>query len=233
MINIYCDESCHLEHDGINVMILGAVWIEKDKTPKINKELRDIKKRNGLPPHVELKWSKASSSMEKLYLEVVDYFFDNNDLHFRGLLIPNKSILDHKKYNQSHDDWYYKMFYNMLKTLFGPRNEYNVYIDIKDTNSHRKAQKLHEVCCNDIYDFDKNIIKKIQPIRSHEVQLMQISDILIGSIGYENRYFNDYKQSETKRNIVERIKQRTSYSLRKSTLYREDKFNLFVWHSNE
>jgi len=24
--NIYCDESCHLEHDGIPTMVIGAVW---------------------------------------------------------------------------------------------------------------------------------------------------------------------------------------------------------------
>lgn len=24
--NIYCDESCHLEHDGINFMVVVAAW---------------------------------------------------------------------------------------------------------------------------------------------------------------------------------------------------------------
>jgi hypothetical protein len=28
--NIYCDESCHLENDKQEVMVLGAVW-RKDK----------------------------------------------------------------------------------------------------------------------------------------------------------------------------------------------------------
>ncbi len=26
VFNIYCDESCHLEHDREKVMVLGAVW---------------------------------------------------------------------------------------------------------------------------------------------------------------------------------------------------------------
>jgi hypothetical protein len=33
-INIYCDESCHLENDGINVMGLGGLWCNKDKLLK-------------------------------------------------------------------------------------------------------------------------------------------------------------------------------------------------------
>ena len=30
-INIYCDESCHLEHDGIKPMLLGCVWCEEQE----------------------------------------------------------------------------------------------------------------------------------------------------------------------------------------------------------
>ena len=25
-IHIYCDESCHLENDGMKAMVLGALW---------------------------------------------------------------------------------------------------------------------------------------------------------------------------------------------------------------
>lgn len=35
-INIYCDESCHLEHDGIKPMLLGCVWCEEQKKDAIN-----------------------------------------------------------------------------------------------------------------------------------------------------------------------------------------------------
>ena len=36
--NVYCDESCHLENDNINVMTLGAVWGAKDGLKEINRE---------------------------------------------------------------------------------------------------------------------------------------------------------------------------------------------------
>lgn len=29
--NLYCDESCHLENDDSNVMVLGALILPKDK----------------------------------------------------------------------------------------------------------------------------------------------------------------------------------------------------------
>lgn len=31
LYNVYCDETCHLEHDGINAMVLGAVWCPQSK----------------------------------------------------------------------------------------------------------------------------------------------------------------------------------------------------------
>ena len=46
--NIYCDESCHLQNDNSNVMVLGAVWCLKEKKREIFKRLRNIKEEHGL-----------------------------------------------------------------------------------------------------------------------------------------------------------------------------------------
>lgn len=228
--NIYCDESCHLEHDGINVMVLGAIWCPKEKLKNINERIKEIKHRNGVYATSELKWVKVSPVKERLYKDLINYFFGEDDLHFRCLIIPDKSKLDHKRFNQTHDEWYYKMYFDLLKVIFNPRDNYEVYLDIKDTKSYKKTQELYKVCCNSIYDFSGEIIKRIQPIRSNEVQIMQIVDVLIGAVAYHNRYFSDdFKKSETKLELVNMIKKLSGYSLTKSTLYKEEKFNIFVW----
>lgn len=228
--NIYCDESCHLEHDGINVMVLGAVWCPHDAAREINERIRNIKVRNGISPTAEMKWTKISPAKIQLYADLINYFFDEGLLHFRAVVIPNKNMLDHVRFNQTHDDWYYKMYFEMLKQILTPEDRYNIYIDIKDTNSNRKAQKLREVCSNSMYDFSKTVIRKLQPIRSEEVQLMQIVDILIGALGYANRQFSDeHIKSTAKLAIIDLIKKRSEYSLRKTTLLREEKFNILIW----
>ena len=230
--NIYCDESCHLEHDGNNDMVLGAVWCPQDKVKEINRRIREIKAQHGVCSTLEVKWTKLSPSMEALYADLVNYFFDNQDLHFRCLVVPDKSLLDHGRFEQSHDDWYYKMYFDMLKIIFHPHEEYEVYIDVKDTHSHSRAQKLREVCSNTLYDFSMKVIRRIQPIRSHEVQIMQIVDILIGAVCYQNRVFpSDFPKSQAKVDIVNLIKERSQYLLTKSTLYREEKFNILVWEA--
>ena len=231
-INIYCDESCHLENDGINVMGLGGLWCSKYKITEINQRIKDIKVRNGVSPNSEVKWTKVSPAKRQLYVDLINYFFDDDDLHFRGLIIPDKSALNHEKYNQTHEDFYYKMYFEMLKTIFSPTLKYSVYVDIKDTNSAIRTRKLEDVCCNSLYDFSHRIIRNIQPIRSHEVQAMQLVDILLGALVYANREFGDSEhRSETKRELVDLIKKKSNYSLKKSTLLREEKFNIFIWEA--
>lgn len=232
LYNVYCDETCHLEHDDSNVMVLGAVWCPQSKLREINERIRQIKKRNNVSETMELKWTKISPAKIDLYKDLVNYFFDDDDLHFRGVIIPDKAKLNHARYNQTHDTWYYKMYFDMLKVIFSPADQYEIYIDIKDRNSSKKAQKLREVCCNSMYDFSKKVIQRLQPIRSDEIQIMQIVDIVTGAIGYENRVFPEgFVRSKAKQEMVALIKGCSGYTLKKTTLLREEKVNLLVWEA--
>ena len=138
--NFYCDESCHLEHDNSNVMVLGGVWCPKEKRHQINGRIKEIKIRNNVPVQAELKWTKVSPSKIQVYIDLMEYFFDETDLHFRGLLIPDKKKLNHQMFNQTHDEWYYKMYFSMLKAMLVPTDTYNIFIDIKDTHSAERAK---------------------------------------------------------------------------------------------
>lgn len=228
--NIYCDESCHLENDGKKVMVLGAIWCPLEKTHDIASDLRGIKLRHGLSPKFEVKWGKVSSGKIEFYLDIVRYFFDNKHLSFRAVVIPDKSKLRHRDFQQYHEDWYYKIYFNLLKVILEPTCEYYIYLDIKDTRSMAKIAKLHEVLCNSIYDFDSNIIRRIQPVHSHEVEQIQLADLLIGAVCYANR---DLNTSVAKTALVNKIKKQTGYSLTKSTLLREKKYNILIWQAQE
>ena len=228
--NIYCDESCHLENDHMQVMVLGAIWCPLDKTRKINKQVREIKKSHGIKPDFEVKWKKVSPAKKQFYKELIEYFFSDNDLHFRALIVPDKSKLRHEDFGHSHDDWYFKMYFEMLKVIFDPNARYRIYLDIKDSRSSSKIAKLHDVLCNNLYDFSYQIIERVQTVRSHEVAILQLADLLIGAVSYINRGLST---SETKLELINLIRERSHYSLMKTTLLREDKFNLFRWHALE
>jgi hypothetical protein len=223
--NIFCDESCHLEHDRQKVMVLGAISCPTEKAREIAVRIREIKEANGVSPRMELKWGSVSPAKLGLYRDIIDYFFDDDDLAFRAV-VADKANLDHDSFGQSHDDWYFKMYYTLLSKMLSPSQRYRIFLDIKDTRSGKKAKKLREVLCNSMLDFDRDIIEAIQLVRSHEVEQVQLADLLTGAVGYANRGLTS---SEAKSGLVDRIKQRSKYSLIRTTLLSESKFNLFQW----
>lgn len=227
--SIYCDETCHLEHDHESVMALGAVWCPTSKRQEIYKRIHDIKKKYGIS-HAEMKWTRLSPNKLSAYLELIDYFFDDDDLHFRVVVIPEKDKLNHAAFSQTHNQWYYKMYFELLKNIISNGFKYNTFLDIKDTVGGEKVEKLNEVLSNQMYDFNHDIIKKIQLIRSDEVEIMQLVDILTGAVMAENR---PKSIGEAKQAVVSRIKERSNFSLKRSTLPSERKFNVFVWSGRE
>ena len=146
------------------------------------------------------------------------------------MIVPDKSILQHGKFGQTHDEWYYKMYFDMLKVIISPENRYRIYLDIKDTRGGRKIKKLHEVLCNEKYDFSREIIEHIQIVRSDEIEILQIADLLIGAVSYLNRNLSGNAGKEA---LIKRIKDRSNYSLTRSTLLRENKVNIFRWAALE
>lgn len=222
---IYCDESCHLENDGMPVMLLGAVRCSAAEVGPANEAIRDLKRRHGAVG--ELKWLKVSPSHLDYYLDVAEYFFANEALSFRGLIVDDKTKLDHAAFNRgSHDSFYYKMYYYLLRPLLSRENSYEVYLDIKDTRSQRKIDVLKEVLTRSAHDYENVMLQRVQHVRSHEIELLQLTDFLLGAIAYQAR---DLSTSKSKLEVVSRICSLADHNLRSSTPPWEAKFNLFYF----
>ena len=240
IFNIYCDESCHLESSKLTIenrfMVLGGIVCPNDRKDIIFKQIKKIKKDNGLNPLSEIKWIKISKPKLNTYKQLINYFFTCEDLSLRSILI-DKEQLDHKTFFQTHDEFYYKMYFLMLKWFFGkiifPNSssgyKYNIYLDIKDTLGKKKIQKLKEVLFN---KYGEDWVNKIQEVRSQEIALMQITDLVIGAIAYANRYPKGGKSS-SKNAIVSFIKALSGESLIDSTYHNKKKFNLFKWEGEK
>lgn len=226
IINIYCDESCHLQNDGQKSMVLGALWCFKKKAYTHNQAIAELKAKHHLSPFFEIKWTKVSGGKLSFYEELVDYFFDKPALGFRTWVIPDKSVLSHPEFKQTHDDWYYKMYFYLLRNLIARGRKHQIYLDIKDTRSRKKLAKLHDVLSNANYDFAKEIITNIQHVRSHDIGLLQLADLFTGAISYHARGLHS---SNAKNSIVQLIKNRSGLSLKQNTLPSEKKFNLCIW----
>ena len=227
--NIYCDESCHLEHDGCEVMGLGAAWCRSADARELARLVSELAAKHNAKG--ELKWSKVSKSRHAYYTELVDLFFGTPGFHFRCLIVENKSRLNHEQFNRgSHDAFYYKMYYYLLRNVVSRDNEYRVFLDMKDTRGLEKVRMLREVLCRGMLDFEYKTITDIQLVRSHDLRLLQLADFLTGAMTCNHR---GDKVTEAKQGVIERILSHVNTDLRRSTPPWEEKFNLFVFTPTE
>ena len=225
--NIYCDESCHLKSNDGKYMLIGAVYCPKSKVKKINKYIKYVKENYNISNNIELKWHKIDRKTERLYLDIINYFFNQDYLKFRVIVI-DKTTLDHEKYKQTENDFYYKAYYEMLRYIITPDNSYNIYPDIKDTNSYYYHQVMLSFLRIKIMDLNSKTIKKVQPIRSYESSILQINDILIGALSY---YYRNLNTNSCKLNIIKEIQRLYDCPLDQTTAYNNTKFNIFIWKS--
>jgi hypothetical protein len=216
--NFYCDESCHLENDGQSHMLIAYTSCSYNQVKIFHEGIKAIKKK-----HIfchEIKWSSVSKAKYPFYAELIDYFF-SNDLNFRATVVSKEKVKN-QAFGQSFDDFYYKMYYQLLHHKIDMNNTYNIYLDIKDTLSAKKVQKLKE-----IVNIQYNSIRTIQNIRSHESLLMQLTDLLMGAVSYNLRGLTTKNNVIAKQNLIDKIKQHSKLNLEQSTSKIHEKFNLF------
>lgn len=221
MINIYCDESCHMKHDGNDIMVLGSISCPESLSSSINTDIINIKKNFGFSPYAEIKWSKVSKSAETFYLELVDYFFSNQNLSFRGYVARGKNEISKNDF----DDLYYKLYYRMLEfTLdLNTSDTYNLYLDKKDTIGYKKITKLKNYLNN---HYHKEIVNKAQAVDSAQIALVQLTDLLIGSLSYAHRGLNT---NSSKLKIIELIENKSKEKLLSTVPLSKTKVNWFIW----
>ena len=213
-VNIYCDESCHLENDHKDFMFLGSISSAYNQAQVHSTRIRELKEKHNF--YAEIKWSKVSKSKYHFYSDLIDYFFAA-DLKFRAIGV-DKSIINHQLFSQTHDEFYYKMYYQLLNHKINSFYSYNVYLDKKDTLSACKVRKLRE-----ILNIRYGVFRTVQNIRSNESILMQLADFLLGAISYYKN--NQEKKNQAKVLLTEKIINKSGIKLDKTNY--SEKLNLF------
>jgi len=224
--NLYIDESCHLEHDKQSVMCIGYTKINRDDYPAMREAIKKIKLRYKSP--TEIKWNKLSSSRLPMYKALVDFFFEKK-IEFRCILVKNKENLNHDKFNRGdHNAFYYKLIYLLLNNsnTNPPNAYYRIILDIKDTRGKKRLNKLGEFLIHKNHGNSPFIY--FQNIRSHENELLQLTDLFIGAISFKARGQHLLPNaSKVKCEILNYLEEKSGYSLDNGTEPWELKFNIF------
>lgn len=145
-----------------------------------------------------------------------------NDLEFRTVVV-DKSQIDEKRAYYSFNDFYFRMYFQLLHTKVDFQNRYNVFLDIKDTCSGEKLEKMKKIMSYN------SSIGTLQFIPSRESVFIQLADVLMGAINYNLRIQKgDVKGNViAKLKLIEKIKRHSNISLNTTTPLSRNKFNLF------
>lgn len=222
--SIFCDESCYLQFDDSDIMCIGAIIVPDADRDTYKFEIKRIKRKFGILH--ELKWNTVSRTHLAMYDEILRLFFKSS-MVFRSILVKNKSniqahSLEHYEYNR----FYYSVIEQLIQFSIqynsDSANSYRIFLDLKDNNGKFKLASIHNVLTSMIGSNDK--IQSLQNIRSHESQLIQLTDIIIGAITYKARGLNG---SEAKSHIVNLIEDLSGYHLDEGTDPGDGKFAIY------
>ncbi len=181
-------------------------------------------------PGAEASGSAVSPSKLGMYTDLVEFFFQEPVLQFSALVIPDKSILDYSLYIQTHDDWYYRMYYEMFIQEYGKKKKPMRFTSTSRTRARQKGRQSYcgrYSACR-MGDPTLQTVKRIQIVRSHEVQIVQLVDVMLGAIAYYARGLSssarEAKDCESRSGI------RPFIPLERALPSAVAKFSLSYWH---
>jgi hypothetical protein len=136
--NFYCDESTHLQNDGKPFMMIAYVSSAYNQLQQHKEGIKAIKAKHKVKG--EIKWSNVSGGAYPFYADLIDYFF-STDLNFRSIIVDKSQVNDSLE-GFTYNDFYFRMYYQLIHHKINMGYHYNIYLDIKDTRSHKKLHNL-------------------------------------------------------------------------------------------
>lgn len=232
---IFCDESAQTKH---RYMLLGGLIVSDDFIDLLKAEISKVRELHDM--YSEYKWVKVSKGKIKAYVSFISSFFklafsEHNfyDLNFSSLVIDT-SKLDHKRFNRNDPEiGFYKMYYQLLLHKFGDfaRDGSSLYVLLDKRTTKYKLSNL-KIILNRGWRKKTNIdfdpYKYIKPIDSKKSGIMQIVDVLLGTISYEvNSFYEKANKTSAKKKLVDYVKS----CLNIRSFKRNISLNEFsVWH---
>lgn len=231
VIHLYCDESRHLPHDRSPSLLLGLVSAPASEARALNHEISELWKSHGMPLHFEAKWTKVSPARLDFYRDLLDWFLAHDSLDFRALVLPDKQRMYSRLPEGARDHLYYRLYYQLLRSEIEPEYRYRAFLDIKDTRGRDKLSQLRQILVTD--SDDACALQTLQHIHSHEVRLAQITDLLLGAVGFAragSRAAGQPPPSAAKQALVNHLQSALGYPLTSDSPPGLGKLRIITWN---
>lgn len=219
---IYCDESgleALTDKNAHLFTAIGGIWMPSNYRFIFKDKLKIIKNKHKV--FGELKWNKFSPASFDLYKEVIDYFFQTEQLRFRVILVEVSKVDNYKFNDKDVELGFYKFYYQLLHHWIFDFNNYTIFLDLKENRDKGRLKQLE--ACLDYANLTSGI-ERVQGLPSDESLGIQMADILTG---LTNAKFNNKTTSQAKSNLIRYVEETYLGKPIKPTGKWDEKFNVF------
>lgn len=218
--NIYCDESRHTSDPSDRYFVIGAISCPREKKRDIVHQIHQLKAKHNAQG--EFGWKRLSPNKKAFYFELAELFASTPELSFR-CLVADRAVLTHEINEGDGELGFYKMYFQMLIHWLNPEKAYHIYLDWQQNRSQHRFAELHFYLERKLSGRAR--IECLEPITSHNQPLIELTDLLIGAVGYA---WNGRSQSDVKVEFCDMLAKKASMTtLRASTGPTRSKFNIF------
>lgn len=226
LFHIYGDESRQTKD---KYMLFGGIMVKEAIIPSLEVKIKNWRENNRM--YAELKWTKVSKGKLEVYKELVSLFFSlatQRLLTFKSVVFDTSKIDYKKHYSGDKELGFYSLMAEFLphfrKSIVSHEQRLLVFLD--ERNSHYSLSDLKALSnqkSRELYEMNVELVRNIQPIRSHESDFLQIADILMGAVGYHyNRCHHRPHASEAKIDLAQYISNKVGLKELTQPIERED-----------
>lgn len=178
--NIYCDESRHTSDAADRYLAIGALSCPREAKPELVRNIHLLQAKHSA--RGEFGWSKVAPGKAAFFAELAEYFLKQPDLRFR-CLVTDRQALKHEEFNEGDKELgFYKLYYQTLIHWLEPGNIYHLYLDWQQNASQERFSDLRTALGRKLSGRAK--LACLEPVSSHELPLLQLTDLFIGAVGY-------------------------------------------------
>jgi hypothetical protein len=174
---VYCDESRHDCPEVNQYMAIGSLWVPREKKAEVTRRFRRLLRNIGIGS--EVKWKKVSRARLEAYKQIVDFFFSEQDLNFRVIVVDQRAVDVDRFHNGDRELGFYKFYYELLNKWIDGGNEYLILLDYKQNKGADRYTGLrHQL---ERRAGSRAAIRDLTVIDSAESPLGQLCDLLTGA----------------------------------------------------
>jgi hypothetical protein len=183
----YCDES-RTSQD--RYMVFSGIIVDQSSRQPLLDCLREY--RNEHRMFAELKWTKVSGEKLLAYKALVDHFFMRcraATIHFRSVVFDTHADDFHQHQDGDRDLGYYRLMYHFLLNTFCyyPQQSDSLHVYLDERNSKQSLGEFRNILNSGMRKKQGiyGAVKTIEPVVSHDADIIQMADVLMGAIGYQ------------------------------------------------